>query len=231
MSVEKVIVAIDKTAWNELEHLSTALKGSGCWMKVGMELFYAHGPKAVEYLSSQGHKIFLDLKLHDIPTTVHNSLLNLLKLPVSMTNVHAGGGPVMLEEAFHALEKSGRKDVKLIAVTQLTSTTEEMMQKSLGISASLEATVLAYAGLTKDAGLHGVVCSPLESAQIKQHFGKSFLCVTPGIRPAGLSADDQKRLTTPTHALKLGSDYLVVGRAITASADPRMALQNLFEGT
>jgi len=230
MSIGQVIVALDKTPWEEIERLAQALKGRPCWMKVGMELYYAHGPKAVDYLAQQGFSVFLDLKLHDIPTTVHNSMLNLLKLPIGMINVHAAGGPEMLEAAFSALEKSGRHDVKLIAVTMLTSTTEEMMQNSLGIARSLPDTVLSYATMTKDAGLHGVVCSPLESSLLKQHLGKAFLCVTPGIRPAGVDANDQKRLTTPDQAIKHGSDYLVVGRAITASADPRLALDSLFEG-
>ena len=199
-------------------------------MKVGMELFYAHGPKAVEFLASKNLKVFLDLKLHDIPTTVHNALLNLLKLPIHMINVHAAGGPDMLREAHAAWLKAQRPEVKLIAVTMLTSTTPEMMQKSLRIPGSLEETVLAYAQMTKDAGLHGVVCSPLEVQLIKKNLGPQFLCVTPGIRPPGVAAHDQKRLTTPAEAIKNGSDYLVVGRAITGAADPLQALQTLFQG-
>ena len=230
MSTDKVIVALDKTPWGDIERLTSALKGQPCWMKVGMELFYAHGPKAVEYISAQGFPVFLDLKLHDIPTTVHNWVLTLGELRIDMMNVHASGGPDRLEKSFEALEKSGRHDVKLIAVTMLTSTTEEMMQNSLGIAAPLSQTVLSYATMTKNAGLHGVVCSPLESELLKQHLGKSFLCVTPGIRPVGVACDDQKRLSTPKQALKHGSDFLVVGRAITGSADPRLALTTLFEG-
>lgn len=230
MSVDKVIVAMDKTPWSEIEKLTNSLAGQPCWMKVGMELFYAHGPKAVEYVSSRGFKVFLDLKLHDIPTTVHNALLNLLKLPIHMVNVHASGGPTMLEESFNALAQSGRKDVKLIAVTQLTSTSEEMMQHSLGIKGSLESTVLSYGQMTKDAGLHGVVCSAHEVTGIKKLLGPDFLCITPGIRPKASTPNDQKRVMTPQEALRVGSDYLVVGRAINASADPRLALENLFEG-
>lgn len=230
MSTSKVIVALDKTPWEEIERLTNQLQGMPCWMKVGMELFYAHGPKSVTYLAQRGFKIFLDLKLHDIPTTVHNALLNLLELPIHMVNVHAAGGPEMLAGAVGALEKSGRHDVKLIAVTMLTSTTEEMMQQSLGIQNSLPQTVLSYATLSKKAGLHGVVCSPLESRLIKEHLGAEFLCVTPGIRPRSVAADDQKRLATPAQALQSGADYLVVGRAITQSADPRQALATLFEG-
>ena len=230
MSIEKVIVALDKSPWEEIEQIVKDLRGLPCWMKVGMELYYAHGNKAVEFIASQGFNVFLDLKLHDIPTTVHNALLNLLKLPIHMVNVHAAGGPIMLEEAFDALVQSGRKDVKLIAVTQLTSTSEEMMQHSLGIKNSLESTVLAYAEMTKDSGLHGVVCSPLEVEKIKNLLGTPFLCVTPGIRLQDSLAHDQIRITTPDEAIKLGSDYIVVGRAITGSANPRMALENLFEG-
>lgn len=230
MSIERTIVALDKTPWSEIEGLSRALQGTPCWMKVGMEVFYAHGPKVVEFLAEKNFKVFLDLKLHDIPTTVHNALLNLLKLPIHMINVHAAGGPAMLQQSFEAWSKASRPEVKLIAVTQLTSTTEEMMQNDLGITATLEATVLKYAQMTKLAGLHGVVCSPLEVELLKKNLGAGFLCVTPGIRPAGVAADDQKRLTTPEAAIKAGSDYLVIGRAITGAPDPRAALENLFKG-
>lgn len=230
MSLDRVIVALDKTDWSELENLSSALSDSGCWMKVGMELYYAHGPRAVELLAKKGLKVFLDLKLHDIPTTVHHALANLMRLPVQMTNVHAGGGPEMLKASFEAWQRANRPELKLIAVTMLTSTTLEMMQQSLRIAGSLEDTVLEYARMTLAAGLHGVVCSPLEVPRLKRELGTPFLCVTPGIRPAGVDAHDQKRLTTPQAAIQNGSDFLVVGRAITAAADPRQALETLFQG-
>ncbi|MBY0518695.1 MAG: orotidine-5'-phosphate decarboxylase [Bacteriovoracaceae bacterium] len=223
----KVFVALDQTDWKQLEMLSSSLSGSSCGMKVGMELYYAHGPKAVEFLHSKGFKVFLDLKLHDIPTTVEKALKNLIKLPAYMFNVHAAGGSEMLKRAAEAV--SARPDAKLIAVTQLTSTSESMMQSELKISGSLMECVLDYAKLTKNNGLHGVVCSAQEAQAIKKVCGPDFLCVTPGIRPKGVVAHDQKRLMTPNEALANGADYLVVGRAITEAKDPALALENLFK--
>ena len=224
----KVFVALDQTEWTDIERLAAALKGSGCGMKVGMELFYAHGPQSVDYLAKMGFPIFLDLKLHDIPTTVGKGIANLLKLPAQMYNVHVAGGSIMLQAAAKALSDSGRKDVRLIAVTQLTSTTEEMMQKELRIPGSLVECVTSYAKLAHDAGLHGVVCSAQEASAIKLVCGSKFLCVTPGIRPPGVEAHDQKRLMTPVDAIRSGADYLVVGRAITQASDPSRALEELF---
>lgn len=224
----KVFVALDQTDWKDIERLTVALKGSGCGMKVGMELFYAHGPKAVNFIHSHGFSVFLDLKLHDIPTTVGKAMSNLLQLPAVMYNVHVAGGTQMMQMAGKALSDSGRKDVRLIAVTQLTSTTEEMMQKELRIPGSLIECVTSYAKLAHDAGLHGVVCSAQEATAIKLVCGSKFLCVTPGIRPPGAEAHDQKRLMTPLDALRSGADYLVVGRAITQASDPARALEELF---
>jgi orotidine-5'-phosphate decarboxylase len=224
----RVFVALDQTEWKDIERLTAALKGSGCGMKVGMELFYAHGPKAVDYIHSQGFAVFLDLKLHDIPTTVGKGIANLLKLPAKMYNVHVAGGSSMLQAAAKALNDSGRTDARLIAVTQLTSTTEEMMQKELRISGSLIECVTSYAKLAHDAGLHGVVCSAQEATAIKLVCGARFLCVTPGIRPPGSDAHDQKRLMTPVDAIRAGADYLVVGRAISQAQDPARALEELF---
>lgn len=225
---KKVLVAIDHTEWSEIENLTHALKGSDCGFKVGMELYYSHGPKAVEFLADQGFRVFLDLKLHDIPTTVKKSLLNLFKLPAFMFNVHASGGRKMLEAAAEAQLKSGRKDIFLIAVTQLTSMTEEAMNKELKISSTLEECVSDYAYMAYQAGLAGVVCSAHEVELIKQKCKPSFLCVTPGIRPRGSQTHDQKRVMMPSEAIAAGADYLVIGRAITDSNDPRQALENLF---
>lgn len=223
----RVFVAIDRTEWSELERLAQGLKGTGCGMKVGMELFYAHGPRAVEYLHAQGFPVFLDLKLHDIPTTVQKALGNLLKLPATIYNVHAAGGSEMLKLAAEAMK--ARPDAKLIAVTQLTSTSEERMNRELRIPGALLDTVTAYAKLTRESGLHGVVCSAQEARAIKNACGEDFLCVTPGIRPKGKEAHDQKRVMTPAEAIRNGSDYLVVGRALTAANDPAFALDQLFE--
>ena len=224
----KVFVALDQTDWKEIERLASALKGQSCGMKVGMELYYAQGPKAVEFLAGEGFPIFLDLKLHDIPTTVHKALANLLKLPIFMTNVHVAGGLEMMQQAQEALQSSRNPSVKLIAVTQLTSTSEAVMQKELRIPGTLLDCVRSYAELAKKAGLAGVVCSAQEARAIKEVCGKDFLCVTPGIRPKGSPAHDQKRLMTPQEALSNGADYLVVGRALTGAADPARALAELF---
>lgn len=224
----KVFVALDQTDWKDIERLTAALKGSGCGMKVGMELFYAHGPRAVDFIHSQGFAVFLDLKLHDIPTTVGKGIANLLKLPAQIYNVHVAGGSTMLQAAAKAMSDSGRKDARLIAVTQLTSTTEEMMQNELRIAGSLIECVTSYAKLAHAAGLHGVVCSAQEAAAIKLVCGPQFLCVTPGIRPPGGEAHDQKRLMTPVDAIRAGADYLVIGRAITQAHDPAKALEELF---
>lgn len=225
---ERVIVAIDRSEWQDLEKLAASLQGSGCTMKVGMELYYSHGNRAVEYLAKLGFKIFLDLKLHDIPTTVHKSVMNLAKLPIHILNVHAAGGAAMMKSAHEARENSNR-GLKLIAVTQLTSTSSQTLKDDLLIQASMEQTVLHYARLAKTAGLDGVVCSPLEVAKLKTELGKEFLCITPGVRPAGSQADDQVRTMTPAEALKAGSDWLVVGRPITQASDPRQALESLFK--
>lgn len=223
----KVFVAFDQTDWKEIERLASALEGSSCGVKVGMELFYSQGPRSVEYLAGKGFKVFLDLKLHDIPNTVHKALKNLLKLPADIYNVHAAGGPEMLKAATDAM--SDKPTAKLIAVTMLTSTTEGVMQKNLRIQGPLLETVKAYAQMSAEQGLDGVVCSAQEALAIKSVCGKDFLCVTPGIRPKGSEAHDQKRLMTPLQALQNGADYLVVGRALTQASDPRAALEQLFK--
>lgn len=195
------------------------------FVKIGMELFYAEGPSIVREIKKRGHKIFLDLKLHDIPNTVKKSMAVLAGLDVDMTNVHAAGTVEMMRAAREGLTRPDGTRPLLIAVTQLTSTSEERMQKELLISSSINDTIRHYAENAKAAGLDGVVCSPLESALVKDACGGSFLTVTPGVRFAGGNVGDQVRVTTPEKAKEIGSDYIVVGRAITAAPDPVAAYQ------
>lgn len=195
------------------------------FVKIGMELFYAEGPSIVREIKKRGHKIFLDLKLHDIPNTVKKSMAVLSGLDVDMTNVHAAGTVEMMRAALEGLTRPDGTRPLLIAVTQLTSTSEERMQKELLINASINDTIRHYAENAKAAGLDGVVCSPLESALVKDACGSGFLTVTPGVRFAGGDVGDQVRVTTPEKAKAIGSDYIVVGRAITAAADPVAAYQ------
>ena len=185
-----------------------------------MELFYAEGPAIVRELKARGHKIFLDLKLHDIPNTVKKAMAVLSNLDVDMCNVHAGGTIAMMEAALEGLTRSDGTRPLLIAVTQLTSTSEERMQNDLLIDRPLEEVVMHYAANTKIAGLDGVVCSPLEAGKVKEVCGKEFLTVTPGVRFADGDKGDQVRITTPAKAREIGSDYIVVGRPITQAADP-----------
>ena len=227
---KKVIVAIDQTDWNEVTRLGSALQHSGCSVKVGMELFYAHGTKAIDLFATKDLPVFLDLKLHDIPNTVGKALLNLCSLPIFMLNVHAIGGLKMMVAAHEARLKARREDLILIAVTQLTSTSQEMLNEELKIPGELKNSVLELSKLTAQSGLDGVVCSALEVMEIKTQLGNSFKCITPGIRPQGISSHDQVRVMTPRDALEAGSDYLVVGRAITEAADPQEALAKLFKG-
>lgn len=197
------------------------------FVKIGMELFYGEGPDIVREIKNRGHKIFLDLKLHDIPMTVKKAMKNLAVLGVDMTNVHASGTIEMMKYALEGLEEgakeAGRERAKLIAVTQLTSTSEERMQKELLINASINDTIVKYAENTKEAGLDGVVCSPLEAAMVKDACGKEFITVTPGIRYPGAGVQDQVRVTSPADARAIGTDFIVVGRPITAQEDPVVA--------
>ncbi len=185
-----------------------------------MELFYSEGPDIVREIKNRGHKIFLDLKLHDIPNTVEKAMRSLSNLDVDMTNVHAAGTKDMMEAGLRGLTKEDGTRPILIAVTQLTSTSEERMKKELLIDKSIEDVVMHYAENAKEAGLNGVVCSPLEVQAVKQKCGKDFITVTPGIRFESKDAGDQVRITTPAKARELGSDYIVVGRPITASENP-----------
>ena len=198
--------------------------GSGRpFVKIGMELFYAEGPAIVRTLKNRGHRVFLDLKLHDIPNTVRASMRVLSGLGADMVNLHAAGTRAMMEAALEGLTRPDGTRPILLAVTQLTSTDETRMQQELLIGEGLEKTVVHYARNAAAAGLDGVVCSPLEAGRIHEACGSAFLTVTPGVRFAGGDAGDQKRVTTPEQARALGSDYIVVGRPITRADDPAAA--------
>ncbi len=190
------------------------------FVKIGMELFYAEGPSIVREIKERGHKIFLDLKLHDIPNTVKSAMAVLRDLDVDITNLHASGTVAMMEAAIEGLTRPDGTRPLLIAVTQLTSTSEERMREDLLINAPIEDVVAHYARNAKKAGLDGVVCSPLEAATVHANCGEEFITVTPGVRFADGDVGDQSRVTTPAKAREIGSDYIVVGRPITKAADP-----------
>lgn len=199
------------------------------FVKIGMELFYAEGPSIVREIKARGHKIFLDLKLHDIPNTVKKAMSVLRDLDVDMTNLHAAGTVEMMKAAVEGLTREDGTRPVLIAVTQLTSTSEERMQNELLINASINDTIVKYAQNAKEAGLNGVVCSPLEAGMVKDACGKEFMTVTPGVRFADGEVGDQVRVTTPEKAKEIGSDYIVVGRPITQAADPVAAYRRCVE--
>lgn len=199
------------------------------FVKIGMELFYGAGPDIVREIKARGHRIFLDLKLHDIPNTVRKAMKVLSALDVDMVNVHAAGTVAMMKAALEGLTRADGTRPLLIAVTQLTSTSEETMQKELLIGAGINDTIVRYAQNAREAGLDGVVCSPLEAAMVKDACGEAFLTVTPGIRFADAAADDQVRITTPARAREIGSDYIVVGRPITAAEDPVAAYERCMK--
>lgn len=220
--MKDVIVACDfATGPQALAFLD---KFSSCsrkpFVKIGMELFYGGGPQIVRDIKARGHKIFLDLKLHDIPNTVRKTMKVLSSLDVDMTNVHASGTIEMMKAALEGLTREDGTRPLLIAVTQLTSTSEERMQKELLINATIGDTIAKYACNASEAGLDGVVCSPLEAEMVHSCCGEKFLAVTPGIRFADAASDDQVRITTPARAREIGSDFIVVGRPITAAEDP-----------
>ena len=200
------------------------------FVKIGMELYYAAGPDIVRKLKKRGHKIFLDLKLHDIPNTVKKAMSVLSKLDVDMCNLHAAGTIAMMEAALEGLTRPDGTRPLLIAVTQLTSTDEKRMRNELLINATVEETVLHYAENAKKAGLDGVVCSPLEAGLVKERCGAGFMTVTPGVRFADSAKDDQARITTPEKAKEIGSDYIVVGRPITQAEDPVAAYRRCVKG-
>lgn len=215
-----VIIACDFAGKEELFSFLQRFTDEKPFLKIGMELFYAEGPSIVKELKARGHKIFLDLKLHDIPNTVKKAMAVLSHLEIDMCNVHAAGTISMMEAALEGLTRPDGTRPLLIAVTQLTSTSEERMQNDLLIDRPLEEVVMHYAANAKIAGLDGVVCSPLEAGEVKAVCGNSFLTVTPGIRFADGEKGDQVRITTPAKAREMGSDYIVVGRPITQAEDP-----------
>ncbi len=223
--MKNVIIACDFQNREETMAFLARFDGEKPYLKIGMELFYGEGPNIVREIKDAGFSVFLDLKLHDIPNTVKKAMTNLARLGIDMVNVHAAGTIAMMEAARDGLVAGAApgKKIDLIAVTQLTSTSQEAMQRELLIRENLEDTVLRYAQNAKAAGLDGVVCSPLEVRLVKAACGKEYLTVTPGIRYPEGSVDDQKRVTTPQKARELGSDYIVVGRPITASTDPKAA--------
>lgn len=222
-----VIIACDFSSETETLEFLEKLGTRRPFVKIGMELFYSAGPQMVRKIAERGNKIFLDLKLHDIPNTVRKAMANLAGLGVYMCNVHAAGGIRMMQAAREGLAegaaRTGGTPPLLIAVTQLTSTDDVMLKEELLIGTAMNDTILKYAENAYTAGLDGVVCSPLESGMLQKHFtgkGAAFLTVTPGIRFRGAGTDDQKRITTPREARVGGSDYIVVGRPITAAPDP-----------
>lgn len=215
-----VIIACDFASANDTFKFLDKFTEEKPFVKIGMELFYAEGPSIVREIKRRGHKIFLDLKLHDIPNTVKKSMAVLSKLDVDMTNLHAAGTIDMMKAALEGLTREDGTRPILIAVTQLTSTSEERMQKELLINASINDTIVKYAQNAKIAGLDGVVCSPLEAGMVKQACSKDFITVTPGVRFADGEVGDQVRVTTPEKAREIGSDYIVVGRPITQADDP-----------
>lgn len=215
-----VIIACDFASADDTFKFLDKFTEEKPFVKIGMELFYAEGPSIVREIKRRGHKIFLDLKLHDIPNTVKKSMAVLSKLDVDMTNLHAAGTIDMMKAALEGLTREDGTRPILIAVTQLTSTSEERMQKELLINASINDTIVKYAQNAKAAGLDGVVCSPLEADMVKQACSKDFITVTPGVRFADGEVGDQVRVTTPEKAREIGSDYIVVGRPITQADDP-----------
>ncbi len=224
-----VIIACDfadnKTALSFLDKF----EGRKPFVKIGMELFYAEGPQIVREIKARGHKIFLDLKLHDIPNTVKKSMAVLSRLDVDMCNLHAAGTSRMMEAALEGLTRPDGTRPLLIAVTQLTSTDQEAMERDLLIKEPIDKVVMHYAETAKNAGLDGVVCSPLEARKVHEVCGERFLTVTPGVRFADGDIGDQKRVMTPEQAKKIGSDYIVVGRPITAAPDPVAAYERCIK--
>ena len=217
MRESRPVIALDFPSFEAVKKFLALFPAEeSLYLKVGMELYYATGPKIVSYLKGLGHSVFLDLKLHDIPNTVKSAMKVLSHLGVDMINVHAAGGVEMMKAAREGLGK----EAKLIAVTQLTSTSEEQMRDFQNIQTSLQESVIHYAKKTAEAGLDGVVCSAQEVKLIKEATSKDFICLTPGIRPAGAAVGDQKRVMTPADAYQIGSDYIVVGRPITQATDP-----------
>ena len=224
-----VIVACDFSSKEQCLTFLDKFTDRKPFVKIGMELYYAEGPAIVRELKARGHKIFLDLKLHDIPNTVKKSMAVLSRLDVDITNLHAGGGTAMMQAALEGLTRPDGTRPLLIGVTQLTSTDQETLERDLLIKEPIDQVVMHYAETAKNAGLDGVVCSPLEAQKVHDRCGKQFLTVTPGVRFADGDIGDQKRVMTPAQAKVIGSDYIVVGRPITAAADPVAAYNRCIE--
>ena len=224
-----VIIACDFASAQDTFNFLDRFTEEKPFVKIGMELYYAEGPSIVKEIKKRGHKIFLDLKLHDIPNTVKKSMAVLSKLDVDMTNLHAAGTIDMMKAALEGLTREDGTRPILIAVTQLTSTSEERMKNELLINASINDTIVKYAQNAKEAGLDGVVCSPLEAGMVKDACSKDFVTVTPGVRFADGEVGDQVRVTTPAKAKEIGSDYIVVGRPITQADDPVAAYRRCVE--
>ncbi|MBR4031221.1 MAG: orotidine-5'-phosphate decarboxylase [Clostridia bacterium] len=220
-----VIIACDFDSAEKTFAFLDKFTGKKPFVKIGMELYYAEGPSIVKEIKKRGHKIFLDLKLHDIPNTVKKSMAVLSRLDVDMTNLHAAGTKRMMEAAIEGLTRPDGTRPMLIAVTQLTSTDQESMENDLLIHEPIDKVVMHYAHNAMESGLDGVVCSPLEAGKVHDTCGKSFVTVTPGVRFADGDIGDQKRVMTPAEAKKIGSDYIVVGRPITSAADPVAAYE------
>lgn len=231
---KRLIVALDYPNVEEARVLIEHLQDIPCTLKVGMQLFYSAGPDFIRELKSKGYSVFLDLKMHDIPNTVKGGANSITRLGVDIFNVHASGGVQMMKAAVEGMESALIADTDLerpllIAVTQLTSTSQQVMNQEMGIQGTVEDAVVHYARLAQQSGLGGVVCSPLEVTMIQQTCGASFATITPGVRPAGSDVGDQTRILTPGQAIAGGSDYLVVGRPITGAKDPREATQQIIE--
>ena len=220
-----VIVACDFASAEQTFAFLDKFTGKKPFVKIGMELYYAEGPEIVREIKKRGHKIFLDLKLHDIPNTVKKAMAVLRNLDVDITNLHAAGTKNMMEAALEGLTREDGTRPLLIAVTQLTSTDQESMERDLLIKEPIDRVVMHYAKTAKEAGLDGIVCSPLEAGKVHASCGEGFLTITPGVRFADGEVGDQKRVMTPAQAKKIGSDYIVVGRPITASSDPVAAYE------
>ncbi|GAB6152388.1 orotidine-5'-phosphate decarboxylase [Desulfosporosinus burensis] len=227
----RVMVALDVPGREEALALARVLQGSGCWLKVGLELYSYTGPAMIQELKTMGFPIFLDLKLHDIPNTVERAIRGFVQCGVDMINVHCSGGYDMMARAAYAVREEGSKlerVPKVIGVTVLTSISESQFSEEMGIQRNLRDHVVSLAKLATKAGLDGVVASAMEAREIRQITNPEFLIVTPGIRPAWSEAHDQMRVLTPVEALAAGSSYLVVGRPITRAEDPRQALERLW---
>ena len=220
-----VIVACDFASAEQTFAFLDRFTGRKPFVKIGMELYYAEGPAIVKQIKERGHKIFLDLKLHDIPNTVKKAMAVLSNLDVDITNLHAAGATAMMQGALEGLTRPDGSRPLLIAVTQLTSTDQETMERDILIKEPIDQVVMHYAKTAKNAGLDGIVCSPLEAQKVHDTCGKEFLTITPGVRFADGEVGDQKRVMTPAQAKLIGSDYIVVGRPITAAADPVAAYE------